>query len=173
MSHRMADRGLDVPSTDADRAELLRRVAVQGRLLHLAMTGVTHAAAARLGLQPIDQQCIGLLHQTGPAAVGQLARLAGLTTSSITGVVDRLERAGHLRREPDAHDRRKVVLVPLPSATATDMFAPLQRRMAALNERHSDAELTLVADYLDRVTALMQEHAAALRSGAASAADAT
>ncbi|WP_219416204.1 MarR family winged helix-turn-helix transcriptional regulator [Pseudonocardia nigra] len=146
------------------RRELLRRVAVQGRLLNLATTSLSHAAAARLGLQAVDQQCIGLLHRTGPASVGELAQLAGLTASSITGVVDRLERAGHVRREPDPRDRRKVIVVPLPSPTAEEMFAPLQRRIAELNDRHSDAELTLVADYLEQVTALMQEHAAALRA---------
>ena len=101
------------------RLEAQRRLGTQGRLLNLAMTGLSSAAAARLGLQAIDQQCIGLLHLAGPMTVGQLARLAGLTPSSITGVVDRLERAGLARRESDPQDRRRVLVMPLAS---TSMF---------------------------------------------------
>ncbi len=42
---------------------------------------------------------------------GRLAEVTGLTTGAITGVVDRLEKAGLVRRERDDDDRRKVFIV--------------------------------------------------------------
>ena len=38
-------------------------------------------------------------HVMGPLTAGQLAELTGLTTGAITGVIDRLEKAGFVRRE--------------------------------------------------------------------------
>ena len=43
----------------------------------------------------------------GPSA---LAADLGMSAASVTALVDRLESVGHLRREPDPHDRRRVVL---------------------------------------------------------------
>ncbi|GAA1588659.1 hypothetical protein GCM10009678_83800 [Actinomadura kijaniata] len=147
-----------------DRDEALTRLAVQGRLLHLAMMGLSTAAASRFGLQVIDQQCAGLLNQTGPMSVGRLAELAGLTPSSVTGVVDRLERRGLLRREPDPHDRRKVILVPLRSAEIEEAFQPLARQLQAMYARYDDRELALLNDYLQQMTEHLRAHTTALRT---------
>ncbi|WP_067474497.1 MarR family winged helix-turn-helix transcriptional regulator [Actinomadura hibisca] len=146
------------------RDEALAQLAVQGRLLHLAMMGLSTAAAARFGLQVIDQQCSGLLHQTGPISVGRLAELAGLTPSSVTGVVDRLERADLLRREPDPHDRRKVILVPLRSVEIEEVFQPLAQRFQAMYARYDDQELALLNDFLLHMTDNIRAHITTLRT---------
>jgi DNA-binding MarR family transcriptional regulator len=70
----------------------------------------------------------------------------GLTTGAITGVVDRMEKAGLVRRERDIDDRRKVFIVP---ATERVMeigrfYEPLQRAMASLVDTYTDAELKLL-----------------------------
>jgi DNA-binding MarR family transcriptional regulator len=145
------------------RLEAQRRLGTQGRLLNLAMTGLSSAAAARFGLQAIDQQCIGLLHQAGGMTVGRLARLAGLTPSSITGVVDRLERAGLARRESDPKDRRRVLVVPLPSAEVRAVFAPMAERMTGLQADYTVEQLDLIAGYMERAVAIMHEATAAIR----------
>ncbi|MFI6515264.1 MarR family winged helix-turn-helix transcriptional regulator [Spirillospora sp. NPDC050679] len=147
-----------------DRHEVLARLAVQGRLLHLAMMGLSTAAAARFGLQVIDQQCAGLLHQTGPISVGRLAELAGLTPSSVTGVVDRLERSNRLRREPDPRDRRKVILVPLRPAEVEQTFRPLAEQFQAMYDRYSDEELVLLDDYLTQMTGHIRAYITTLRT---------
>lgn len=147
----------------SDRSETQRRLGTQGRMLNLAMTGLSHAAAARLGLQAIDQQCIGLLHQAGGMTVGRLAQMAGLTASSITGVVDRLERAGMVRRESDPQDRRRVLVVPVASAEARAVFAPMAERMATLQAEYTVEELELIAGYMERAVAIMHEVTASLR----------
>ena len=51
--------------------------------------------------------------QTGPITAGELAERTGLTTGAITGVIDRLEKAGFVRRVKDPDDRRRVIIEPL------------------------------------------------------------
>ncbi|MQY04829.1 MarR family winged helix-turn-helix transcriptional regulator [Actinomadura macrotermitis] len=145
------------------RDEVLAQLAVQGRLLHLAMTGLTTAAAARFGLQVIDHQCAGLLHHTGPMSVGRLAELAGLTPSSVTGVVDRLERTGRLRREPDPNDRRKVILIPLRPVEVDEAFRGLAEQFQAMYARYNDQELILLNDCLRQMTDHIRGHITTLR----------
>ena len=67
-------------------------------------------AAAQSGLAVTDIQVIDILDLTGPATAGQLADLTGLTTGAITRILDRLEKAGLVRRERDPNDGRKVIV---------------------------------------------------------------
>ena len=73
-----------------------------------------HAVAERLGLGPADHKCLDLLVERGSMTSSQLAAITGLTTGAITGVVNRLEAAGYVQRQPDPDDRRKQVLTPVP-----------------------------------------------------------
>ena len=68
------------------------------------------ASAERIGINVTDLNCLNILALRGQLTAGELARATGLTTASITGVLDRLEEAGFVRRERDAHDRRRVVV---------------------------------------------------------------
>jgi len=63
-------------------------------------------AAGRIGINPTDLNCLNILSLAGQLTPGQLAQATGLTTASITGVADRLEAAGYVRRERDTADRR-------------------------------------------------------------------
>src|SRR5215471_21266429 len=65
-------------------------------------------AAEAVRLNPSDLGCLCLLLLHGPSPAGRLAELTGLTTGAITGVIDRLERAGFAQRALDPSDRRKV-----------------------------------------------------------------
>src|SRR6476659_6065792 len=69
------------------------------------------ALAERMGLNGTDHRCLELVLGTsseGPVTAGKLSELTGLTTGAITGVLDRLERAGFVRREKGVEDRRPV-----------------------------------------------------------------
>ena len=59
------------------------------------------AAATRTGMTVTDMQVIDILDSAGPTTAGQLADLTGLTTGAITGMLNRLEEAGLVRRERD------------------------------------------------------------------------
>ena len=68
------------------------------------------AAAARIGMTVTDMQVIDILDITGPMTAGQLAELTGLTTGAITGMINRLEETGLVRRERDPNDGRRVIV---------------------------------------------------------------
>src|ERR1700742_3029097 len=70
--------------------------------------------AERAGISSADMECIDFVNVEGRMTAGRLAELSGLTTGAITGVIDRLEKAGFVRRERDESDRRKVFIVPVP-----------------------------------------------------------
>src|SRR5262245_29033631 len=65
-------------------------------------------AAKRLGVNRTDLHCLNTIENAGGLTAGQLATEVGLTTGAVTGVVDRLERAGLARRVADPGDRRRV-----------------------------------------------------------------
>jgi DNA-binding MarR family transcriptional regulator len=87
---------------------------VMSGLLAFISSVVLHnvEVAQQIGLGGSDAQFVGLLQVHGPLTAGRLAELSGLSTGTVTGVLDRLERAGFVRRERDATDRRKVLVVP-------------------------------------------------------------
>lgn len=122
---------------------------------------LSQAVAGRLGLSPTDLETMEIL-SAGPVTAGRLAELTGLTTGAITGVVDRLERAGYVRRERDTDDRRRVIvrLLPERARRLERMFEPVARAMADLHGRYSDAELTLFLDYVRRANAIGHEQTA-------------
>ena len=87
--------------------EAMRRSSAQGVLF-----GQTVANVA--GISGSDLECLDFLNLEGRVTAGRLAEVTGLTTGAITGVVDRLEKAGLVRRERDEADRRKVFIATVP-----------------------------------------------------------
>ncbi len=63
-------------------------------------------SAERIGINATDLNCLNIVALTGPMTAGELARATGLTTASITGVLDRLEEGGFVRRERDPKEGR-------------------------------------------------------------------
>jgi DNA-binding MarR family transcriptional regulator len=131
---------------------------------------LSHAIASRLGISPADLETMDILSANGPLTAGRLAELTGLTTGAITGVVDRLERSGFVRRQRDANDRRRVIvhLVADRARKIEKLFVPLARAMAELSERYSDEELALMVDYTRRGNAITLDHIARVEGGGTS-----
>ncbi|UJR83238.1 MarR family winged helix-turn-helix transcriptional regulator [Sandaracinus amylolyticus] len=68
------------------------------------------AAADRLGLGITDLEALLLLDESGPIAAGRIAEALVITTGAVTGLVDRLERAGWVQRTRGEADRRQVLV---------------------------------------------------------------
>ncbi|MGY5308683.1 MarR family transcriptional regulator [Nocardia gipuzkoensis] len=116
--------------------EELRRQATQTVVFHSAV-------AARLGITVTDLSALNLLSMQGPLTPGQLADQLGVTRGgAITTVVDRLERAGYVRRSRNSEDRRRV-RVELVAVRAEVAVAPLYGELAALDEGLPDDDATL------------------------------
>ncbi|PWW60291.1 MarR family winged helix-turn-helix transcriptional regulator [Actinokineospora spheciospongiae] len=114
--------------------------------------------ARELGVNATDLDALALLEQHGPMGPAQLATRLGLRTASVTVVVDRLERAGHVQRVPDQADRRRVTVTTTPSAHRASL-ALLRPSILAVDEagRALDPDAQrVVVDYLDRVIQTMR-----------------
>jgi DNA-binding MarR family transcriptional regulator len=114
-----------------------------------------HAANAGLGLGASDSQFLTLLRIHGPMTPGQLAAATGLTSGTVTGVIDRLEKAELVRRERVSDDRRKVLVVPM--RDAADRLAPIYAGQAARLQgvlgRRTRAELETIMRFLGDLVA--------------------
>ena len=119
--------------------EAMRRSSAQG-----VMYG--QAVASIAGIAQSDMECMDILFLEGRVTAGRLAEVTGLTTGAITGVVDRLEKAGYVRRERDASDRRKVFIsVVVEKAEEIGKFyVPMQAAMQKVWGAYSDEELRLL-----------------------------
>ncbi|PAE23442.1 MULTISPECIES: MarR family transcriptional regulator [Bacillaceae] len=66
--------------------------------------------ATKLGLNPTDHKCLEVIFKNQPITAGELAEITGLTTGTITGVINRLEGAGYAFRDNDPQDKRRVII---------------------------------------------------------------
>ncbi|HEX4291968.1 MAG TPA: MarR family transcriptional regulator, partial [Trebonia sp.] len=83
-----------------------------------------HEAVGRLmGLSAVERKCLDVLRRLGPVTAGTIGEHTGLTTGAVTGLMDRLEKAGYVRRERDPGDRRKVVVHLLPNERLDTLLA--------------------------------------------------
>ncbi len=89
------------------------------------LTVLRHARIAeQMGLSGTDHKALDLVGQAeGPLMAGRIAELTGLSTGAVTGVIDRLEKVGLVRRVRDPEDRRKVLVEVVPKAI--ERYAPL------------------------------------------------
>jgi DNA-binding MarR family transcriptional regulator len=134
-------------------------------------TVLFHAAVAdRLGVSVTDMKCYSILRQAGPITAGELGERVGLTTGAITGVIDRLEQVGLVKRTRDPHDRRRVVLEllsnPEHERMLGELYAPLGRAVMELVSSYSEAERATILDFITRATAVMEAETTRLRQGA-------
>ncbi|MEP7050073.1 MAG: MarR family transcriptional regulator [Pseudomonadota bacterium] len=132
-------------------------------------TVVFHAAIAdHLGLNPSDHKCADLIwNETGPITAGRLAEITGLSTGAITGVVDRLEKAGFVERVPDPGDRRRVVIQGTRDGRAPDirhLFMPIMESTAALCDSYTNEQLALIVGFMQHCAAITEAQIANLRA---------
>lgn len=149
---------------DTPRARLEQDVVEELRDLAATSQRIADVFAARHGLHPTDLQA--LIHvmrrevADDPLTAGELAGLLNVTTGAATGVVDRLEKKGHLRRDRSETDRRKVFLRygEPGQELATAFFGPLGRRSGAVMGEFDDSELDVVRRFLVGMRAAFEEH---------------
>lgn len=115
--------------------------------------------ARRAGFAGTDHKYLGFFLQKGELTAGELAALAGLTTGAVTGLIDRFEKKGLVKRQFDKADRRKVVIVPDTEkikALFDPFYKPFQEETDALIARFTAEEIETIRTYLEKATELMK-----------------
>jgi len=125
--------------------ESLRDAALQLALLN-------HQVGARLKLRDVDFDCLNLLNRHGPLGPGALAKLAGLHPATMTGVLDRLERAGWATRDRDPADRRAVVVRAAPERGREifELYAGMNGSMDEICADYTLEQLEIIEEFLRR-----------------------
>ncbi len=130
---------------------------------------VGHVFAARHGLNATDLQALIAVMDAElvgtPITPGRLGGQLNLSSGSVTALIDRLERAGHIRRDRDTSDRRKVLLryADQGAALAMDFFRPLGERTDQVMAGFQDEELEVVHRFVTAMGASLREHRDGLR----------
>jgi DNA-binding MarR family transcriptional regulator len=153
------------------REELLAALGGGFRRLSAAAILFHQAVADRLGLNITDHKCADILCQNGPMTAGDLAERTGLTTGAVTGVIDRLEKAGFVRRAKDPADRRRVIVEPFPERIEREvgpLFASMAQRAAEMCAGYTVRELAVILDFTSRASQVSYEETRKLREGGAS-----
>ena len=144
-----------------DRHEEYQAISAHLRDLALTLTGLGAALAARLNLNRNDLRALDILIEQRGMTAGQLASKLKLTTGAITGVIDRLELAGHAVRMHDDEDRRKVVVRATRKAIEArdEALDPLKVDLVQLLNGYSEDELEVIQKFLEKADRLLSQHA--------------
>jgi DNA-binding MarR family transcriptional regulator len=146
-------------ATDSTSSEDPRqRIAFQLRRLNVELDQLGHEFATQHRLHPTDMRALVAVMDAARGgqimSPGRLGEELNLTSPSVTALVDRLERQGHLRRVRDQRDRRRVTLEIEPRALAlgAEFFGPLNRELLTAMEAFSEAELQVAGRFLEAMT---------------------
>jgi DNA-binding MarR family transcriptional regulator len=137
-----------VSTPDRERLDELQRAMQRSTMFTVLLH---HATASKAGLNVTDAQCVSALVLDGPQTPGQLAQLMGITTGgAITAVIDRLERAGYVRRTRDPDDRRRVIVEPVEENIAEfgSYFEPIAHAFHERLAAYSDAEIAVLRRWI-------------------------
>jgi DNA-binding MarR family transcriptional regulator len=139
----------------------------------MAMRGVTSLSvlyhqmmAQRLGVNSTDLQCLERVAANREVTAGDLAKVTGLTTGSITTVIDRLEQAGFVSRHRDDADRRKVFVGATPAVKrqAEPLSTPMHDAIGEVLGRCGDDQLKFLSQILQELCDAVKKAAAQLNA---------
>jgi DNA-binding transcriptional ArsR family regulator len=162
----VAEQGAAAAGAGAERQRLEGEFLLAMRRNGSIMQLLGQMSAERIGINVTDLNCLNIVALAGPMTAGELARATGLTTASITGVLDRLEDGGFVRRERDPKDRRRVIVTLNPGPGLREIgptFGPLVRAWRDAAAGYSDEELRLLLDFQRRFEGIVRDQLARLR----------
>jgi DNA-binding MarR family transcriptional regulator len=116
----------------------------------------------RAGINRTDWRCLDILGTRGPMTAGQLAEAVRLTTGAVTGVLDRLEAAGLVRRVRDTNDRRKVIveITEEVARLGAPVYGPLVADAAEAHAVFDAGELETITKFIRIERGLLAKHTA-------------
>jgi MarR family transcriptional regulator, organic hydroperoxide resistance regulator len=119
-------------------------------------------AAERTGISLTDMQLVHILQLYGPATPGKLAASTGLSSGGVTVALDRLERAGFVRREPNPADRRSVLvrIVPAKLRKLAGLYEGVESQTRHLLATLPERDLEAVVRFFETLGAARLEGAA-------------
>ena len=149
------------------RRQLTTRIKDGLRDLHNQLSTLNRQVGGQLAIKDTDLDCLDLISRHGPLSPSALARQAGLHPATMTGVLDRLEKAGWIARERDPGDRRAVTVRALPDRGRElyGLFAGMNSQMDTICADYDEQQLELLADFLRKTADAGQTASSDLTAG--------
>lgn len=149
-----------------NKQELEKKVFLAARDQGISSVLFRNATSRRLGLNATDSECLSFLMMNKVATPTELSNYTGLTSGSTTAMLDRLERARFIIRQPNPNDRRGVLIKAHPHymELAGPLVAGVQQAHHALLAKYTEQELEVIADFLAGFTENVTEQTRIIES---------
>ncbi|MGY5124885.1 MarR family winged helix-turn-helix transcriptional regulator [Streptomyces nigrescens] len=127
------------------------------------------AGAEAVGLTASEWYALSQIALEGTLTSGELAARTGLTTGATTRLIDRLERAGFVRRAADPADRRKVIVEPVADSLdrIESVVGPARRQIAEVLARYTPDQRAVLFDYFTHAAPAFRAATEEIRDAAA------
>lgn len=138
---------------------LEHQVKMGARAYGISMTLFRNAVGEKLGVNVTDMECLALLFFKGIATPTELSKYTGLSSGATTAMLDRLEKAKLIQRQPNPNDRRGTLITVDKSSVQTvgPMFAGAREAQDTLVASYSEQELNIIADFFEKFTAIWEQ----------------
>ncbi|HEY2420230.1 MAG TPA: MarR family transcriptional regulator [Neobacillus sp.] len=138
---------------------LIKKLIQNLRKLSTRMVLFQQKAAQSLGVVHTDFKTADILNEIGPLTAGELGEITGLSTGSVTALIDRLEQSGYVRREKDPTDRRRVIIVPVKEKQhcIKENYHHLNKSMSELCSQYNQEELSLIIGFIEKTIAIHEK----------------
>lgn len=141
------------------KTDLKKRALMAVRDYGVYLTLFRNAMRQGHGLNTTEMECLRFLFLKGVATPSELARYTGLTSGATTVMLDRLEKAGLIERQPNPDDRRGTLVIPAKSGAekVASWFESARKAQDALLSSYSEQELEIISDVFERFVKLWKQ----------------
>lgn len=159
MTRRMKDAAIN---------QELQSGIIFGRQFSTSVVLFQEAVASKLGLNATDYRCLEIIIRNAPLTAKALAKEVNLTTGAITGIVDRLEKAGYVERQTNANDRRSIIINPLITQRQIheklgNAFELYRTAIASLFKKYDARQTAAIIDFLTEFVKILKDQTSKLQ----------
>jgi DNA-binding MarR family transcriptional regulator len=152
-----------VSSTGAEASRERRRTMNQItdtiREMGVVMTVLNLRAGEQVGLRDVEMKALDVLMRDGAMSAKGLGQRLGMHPATMTGILDKLEKAGWVTRERDPDDRRVVLIQPVRERVGeiVRLFTGMNSMATRMLDRYDTSQLETIADFLDSVVKMAKD----------------
>lgn len=152
--------------TTIQNNDLKKRALAAVREYGIHLTLFRNAVSEWAGLNTTDMECLRFLFFKKIATPSELSRQTGLTSGATTAMLDRLEKAGLIERQPNPKDRRGTLISPSESSAerAASWFESARQAQEELISSYSESELEIIADAFEQFTKVWDQEREKIQS---------
>jgi DNA-binding MarR family transcriptional regulator len=129
------------------------------REMGVVMTVLNLRAGEQVGLRDVEMKALDVLMRDGAMSAKALGQRLGMHPATMTGILDKLEKAGWVTRERDPDDRRVVLIQPVRERVGeiVRLFAGMNAMAAQMLDRYDTPQLETIADFLTTMVAMVKD----------------